>query len=155
RRLVEASITLLRNQENILPIQDLSPGKIAFLAIGAESETDFQKSLSRYVEADQFFLSAEMDLAEMVRLLEELKGYDQVIAGVHNLGLKASVKNFGISPVMNLFVKELIGSVPTVLSVFGNVYSLAQFDAMGQAHAVIAAYQESALTQDVAAQIIF
>src|SRR5690554_4145781 len=105
RRLVEASITLLRNQEDILPIKDLSPGKIAFLAIGAESETDFQRALSRYVEADQFFLSAEMDLAEMVRLLEELKGYDQVIAGVHNLGLKASVKNFGVSPEMNLFVK--------------------------------------------------
>jgi len=155
RRLVEASMTLLRNQENILPIQDLPPGKIAFLAIGTESETDFQKALSRYVEADQFFLSAEMDLAEMVRLLEELKGYDQVIAGVHNLGLKASVTNFGISPEMNLFVKELIGSVPTVVSVFGNVYSLAKFDAIGEAHAVLAAYQESALTQDVAAQIIF
>src|SRR5690606_40351707 len=46
RRLVEASIALLRNQEDILPIKDLSPGKIAFLAIGAESETDFQKALS-------------------------------------------------------------------------------------------------------------
>src|SRR5690606_9545340 len=50
RKLIEASITLLRNQRDILPIKDLSPEKIAFVAIGAESETPFQKYLSRYVE---------------------------------------------------------------------------------------------------------
>lgn len=155
RRLVEASITLLRNQDNILPIKDVSPGKIAFLAIGAESETDFQRVLSRYVEADQLFVPAEMSLTEMVELLEELKDYKQVIAGIHNLGLKASVRNFGITPEMNLFLKRLIDQVPTVVSVFGNVYSLAKFDGLGQAHGLLAAYQESALTQDVAAQIIF
>ena len=155
RRLVEASMTLLRNQENILPIQDLSPGKIAFVAIGAESETPFQKYLSRYVEADQFFVPAEMGLSEMVQFLDELKKYEQVIVGIHNLGLKASIRNFGVTPEINLFIKQLIDQVPTVVSVFGNVYSLAKFDGLANAQGLLATYQESALTQDVAAQIIF
>src|SRR5690606_32834039 len=155
RKLVEASITLLRNQEDILPIKDLSPGKIAFLAIGAEFETDFQRALSRYVEADQFFAPADMGLNDMVELLEQLEGYEQVVAGIHNLGLKASVRNFGITPEMNLFLKQLADQVPTVVSVFGNVYSLAKFDGLENAHGLLAAYQESTLTQDVAAQIIF
>lgn len=155
RKLVEASMTLLSNQGDILPLKDLSPGKVAFLAIGSESETDFQRALSRYVEADQFFAPADMGLNEMVELLEQLKGYEQVVAGIHNLGLKASVRNFGITPEMNLFLKQLVDQVPTVVSVFGNVYSLAKFDGLENAHGLLAAYQESALTQDVAAQIIF
>jgi beta-N-acetylhexosaminidase len=155
RRLVEASMTLLRNQDDVLPIKDVSPGKIAFVAIGTDSETEFQKGLSRYVEADQFFAPANMGLSDMVLLLEDLNKYEQVIVGIHNLGLKASVRNFGVTPEMNLFLKQLIDQVPTVVTVFGNVYSLAKFNSIGQAHGLLAAYQESALTQDVAAQIIF
>src|SRR5690606_15540530 len=130
RKLVEASITLLRNQEDIVPIKDVSRGNIAFLALGAESETDFQKALSRYVEADQYFAPAKMELTQMAQLLATLNNYKQVIVGVHNLGLKASVKNFGITPEMNLFLKQLVDQVPTVVSVFGNVYSLAKFDGL-------------------------
>src|SRR5690606_11614157 len=55
----------------------------------------------------------------------------------------------------NLFLKQLIDQVPTIVSVFGNVYSLAKFDGLSKAHGLFAAYQESAMTQDVAAQIIF
>lgn len=155
RKLVEASITLLRNQAEILPIKDVSRGNIAFLALGSDSETEFQKALSRYVEADQYFAPAKMELADMVQLIEALKKYKQVIVGVHNLALKANVRNFGITPEMNLFLKQLVDQVPTVVSVFGNVYSLAKFDGLANAQGLLAAYQESALTQDVAAQIIF
>ena len=155
RKLVEASITLLRNQEDVLPIRDVSRGNIAFLALGSDLETEFQKALSRYVEADQYFAPAKMELSDMVQLIETLKNYKQVIVGVHNLALKANVRNFGITPEMNLFLKQLVDQVPTVVSVFGNVYSLAKFDGLANAQGLLAAYQESALTQDVAAQIIF
>lgn len=155
RRLVEASLTLLRNKEGVLPVKDLSEGKIAFLAIGSDKETDFQRALSRYVEADQYLVPAEQSLAGMSALLEKLKTYDQVIVGVHNLGLKASVRNFGITAETNLFLKELIATVPTTVSVFGNVYSLEKMEAIGEAQGLLAAYQESPMTQDVAAQIIF
>src|SRR5690606_31961191 len=82
RKLVEASITLLRNQAEILTIKDVSRGNIAFLALGSDSETEFQKALSRYVEADQYFAPAKMELADMVQLIEALKKYKQVIVGV-------------------------------------------------------------------------
>ncbi|UCS95342.1 serine hydrolase [Echinicola marina] len=155
RRLVEASITLLRNNEEVLPIKGFAEEKLAFLAIGAEEETAFQKGLSRYVEADEFFLSKEAGLEELIELKKKLEQYSKVIVGVHNLGLKASVKNFGITAEMNVFLKELIQEVPTIVSVFGNVYSLDKFEGIENADALIATYQESDLTQDVASQIIF
>ncbi|MEX2593869.1 MAG: glycoside hydrolase family 3 N-terminal domain-containing protein [Anditalea sp.] len=155
RKLTQASVTLLRNKANSLPVKDLSGKKIAFLAMGTEEETAFQKGLSRYIEADQFFLPAESSLMEMISLKEKLNDYNLVIAGVHNLRLSASAKNFGITSEMNVFLKELVHTVPTIVSVFGNVYSLDKLEGIKDAHGLLAAYQETDLAQDVASQIIF
>jgi len=155
RQLVEASMTLLKNQDGILPIRHLAEEKLAYLAMGAEEETDFLKGLDRYIEADKYLLPKEASLAALDSMAEVLKGYSKIIVGVHNLGLKASVKNFGITAEMNVFLKELIHEKPTIVAIFGNVYSLDKFEDLEEADAVIAAYQESELTQDVASQIVF
>jgi len=155
QQLVESSITLLRNKENVLPVRDLAAEKIAFLAIGATEETSFQQALSRYVEADQFYLSKEADIGEIDSLVKELKSYTKVIAGIHGLSLGASVRNFGITAEMRFFLKQLIREVPAFVALFGNVYSLNEFDNISDAEALLVAYQENELTQDIAAQIIF
>src|SRR5690625_1820294 len=56
---------------------------------------------------------------------------------------------------MKFFLKNLIKSQPVILSVFGNVYSLNEFDNISDAQGLLMTYQASDLTQDVAAQIIF
>src|SRR5699024_7696492 len=143
QQLVESSITLLRNKENVLPVRDLAAEKIAFLAIGATEETSFQQALSRYVEADQFYLSKEADIGEIDSLVKELKSYTKVIAGIHGLSLGASVRNFGITAEMRFFLKQLIREVPAFVALFGNVYSLNEFDNISDAEALLVAYQES------------
>ncbi|WP_225988106.1 glycoside hydrolase family 3 N-terminal domain-containing protein [Rufibacter sp. LB8] len=156
RQLTEASLTLLRNKNNILPIKTLDTLKIAALAMGTHLETDFQKGLARYGKVDNFFLSPTSSIAELQLLKERLQGYNMVIVGVHKLQLKASGSGtFGITAEMNLFLKDLIRTKPTVVSVFGNVYSLTRFEDIEKAHGVIATYQENELTQDAASQLIF
>ncbi|GAB3647525.1 glycoside hydrolase family 3 N-terminal domain-containing protein [Echinicola sediminis] len=155
RQLVEASMTLLRNKEEIVPIKGLAAEKLVYVALGTDQETAFQRGLSRYVEADQVVIPKEASLAELQQIKEQLAPYTKVIVGVHDLGLKASVKNFGITAEMNVFLKELIHDKPTIVAVFGNVYSLDKLEDLGEADAVIAAYQESELTQDVASQLVF
>ncbi|GAB3203390.1 serine hydrolase [Pontibacter aydingkolensis] len=155
RQLMEASVTLLRNKQNILPIQTLDTMRIAALAIGTDKPTDFQKGLARYTKVDTFFLKPTATLAELQQLKEQLSKYNLVIAGVHRLNLKAGSSNFGITAEMNLFLKDLIRTKPTIVSVFGNVYSLANLESIDKANAVITAYQENALAQDVVSQIIF
>src|SRR5690625_7327988 len=83
QRLVESSITRLRNEEKIIPVQNLKEEKIAYLALGTSEETSFQKALSRYQVADQFFLPKETDLDAMDRLAEQLQSYSKVIVGIH------------------------------------------------------------------------
>jgi len=154
RQLTEASLTLLRNKDEILPVRNMENHRIAALAIGTKDFTEFQKGLQRYGNIDTLFLSPNASLAEMQRLKERLKDYTLVIAGVHKLQLRAG-NNFGITAEMNLFLKDLINTQPTVVAVFGNVYSLSKLEGLAKSHAVIAAYQETDLTQDVASQIIF
>lgn len=155
RQLTEASLTLLRNKKYILPLQTLDTLRIAALAIGTTKETDFQRGLARYTAVDTFFLSPNSSIAELQRMKEQLQNYNLVIAGVHRLQLKAGSGTFGITAEMNLFLKDLIRSKPTIVNVFGNVYSLAKFEGVDKADAVLAAYQENELAQDLAAQIIF
>ncbi|MGV3539978.1 MAG: glycoside hydrolase family 3 N-terminal domain-containing protein [Rufibacter sp.] len=154
RQLTEASLTLLRNKNNIIPIKTLDTLKVAALAMGTHLETDFQRSLAKYTKVDNFFLSPTSSIAELQQLKEQLKDYNLVIVGVHKLQLKAS-GTFGVTAEMNLFMKDLIRSKPTIVSVFGNVYSLNRFETIERASGVLATYQENELTQDVAAQLIF
>ena len=155
RQLVEASLTLLRNKQNILPIRTLDTLKVAALAIGTTKETDFQRGLAKYTKIDTFFLPANNSIADLQRLKEQLADYNLIIAGVHRLQLKAGSGTFGITSEMNLFLKDLIRSKPTIVADFGNVYSLAKFEGVEKADAVIAAYQEDYLTQDLVAQMVF
>lgn len=155
QQLTAASLTLLRNKNNILPLRQLDTLRIAALAIGTTQETPFQRSLAMYTQVDTFFLSPSSSIAELQALKDQLQNYNLIIAGVHKLQLKAGSANFGITAEMNLFLKELIRSKPTLVSVFANVYSLASFENLDKADAVLAAYQENALTQDLAAQLLF
>ncbi|RDV13239.1 serine hydrolase [Pontibacter diazotrophicus] len=155
RQLTEASLTLLRNKKNILPIQTLDTLRIAALAIGTTTETNFQRGLARYTQVDTFFLSPNSSIADLQRMKERLQSYNLIIAGVHKLQLKAGSGTFGITAEMNLFLKDLIRTKPTIVNVFGNVYSLAKFEDVHKADAVLAAYQENELAQDLAAQLIF
>ncbi|WP_430438152.1 glycoside hydrolase family 3 N-terminal domain-containing protein [Pontibacter chitinilyticus] len=156
RKLVEESLTLLRNKNNILPLRNLDTLRVAALAIGTTEETDFQRGLAKYMAVDNFYLPPNSSIADLQHLKEQLQGYNLVIAGVHKLQLKASGgSTFGITAEMNLFLKDLIQSKPTIVGVFGNVYSLAKFEVISKADAVVAGYQEDFLTQDLAAQLIF
>jgi CubicO group peptidase (beta-lactamase class C family) len=56
---------------------------------------------------------------------------------------------------MNLMLKELNATKQTVVSVFGNIYSLEKLVDLPQSHGVIGAYQETEDTQDLVSQLIF
>lgn len=155
RKLVANSLTLLQNADDLLPIKDLGEKKIASLAMGVGEKTSFQKGLDRYGPVDHFFLPKDADLADLSILKTALDSYDIILIGIHGVQLKAGGSNFGITPEMNLMLKELNASKKTVVSIFGNIYSLEKLADLPQSHAVIGAYQETEDTQDLVSQLIF
>jgi len=156
-RLTELSITLLRNQKSLLPLQRLDTLRIATLVLGgtARDTTDFQRAVADYAPTAHFHASATPTLDELTQLREALKPYNLVLVALQGLG-RLPATSFGITPETNLLLRELVGQRQAmVLSVFGSAYAVAKVRDLDRAGAVVLAYQESENAQSLAAQAIF
>ncbi|MBF9239711.1 serine hydrolase [Hymenobacter sp. BT683] len=156
-RLTELSITLLRNQQNLLPLQRLDTLRIATLVLGgsARDTTDFQKAVADYAPAAHFRVAATPTLDELVKLRAALKPYNLVLVAMQGLG-RLPATSFGITPETNLLLRELSNQNQTlVLSVFGSAYAVAKVRDLERAAGVVLAYQESPNAQSLAVQAIF
>jgi len=156
-RLTERSLTLLRNQRNILPLQRLDTLRIATLVLGGApaDTTDFQRAVASYAPVAHFHLPAAPTMDELVDIRAKLFTYDVVLVALQSLG-RLPATNFGITPEANLLLRELTKpGQRVVLSVFGSAYAVAKVRDYAQASAVVLAYQESPQAQELAAQLIF
>ncbi len=156
-RLTELSITLLRNQKNLLPLQQLDTLRIATLVLGGSPRdtTDFQKAVADYAPTAHFHAPAAPSLDELLRLRTALKPYNLVLVSLQSLG-RLPATSFGITPETNLLLRELVDQKQTlVLSVFGSAYAVAKVRDLDRAQAVVLAYQESPNAQNLAVQAIF
>ncbi|WP_245849696.1 glycoside hydrolase family 3 N-terminal domain-containing protein [Hymenobacter crusticola] len=155
RRLSELSVTLLRNQSNLLPLQRLDTLRLATLTIGTKDTTSFQRMVADYAPVRHFWLPANASLNELTTMRETLKPYNTVLVGVNNM-TNLPATSFGVTPETNVLLHELVGQKQKVIvSVFGNAYSLARIRDLDRADAVLLAYQESQNAQEVTAEIVF
>ncbi|GAB3307216.1 glycoside hydrolase family 3 N-terminal domain-containing protein [Hymenobacter tenuis] len=155
QHLTELSMTVLRNQKTLLPLQRLDTLRLATLTIGTKDTTDFQRMVADYAPVRHFWLSATASMDELTSMRETLKAYNTVLVGLNNLG-RLPATNFGVTPETNVLLREL-GSKgqKMVVTVFGNAYAVAKVRDLERADAVVLAYQESRNAQEVAAEVIF
>lgn len=151
RKLIENALTLVRNNNNLVPFQNLAPKRIASISIGASRRTPFQNTLDKYGKIGHFQVDKEISKREFSSLINRFKENDIVIVGLHEMDSRAS-KGFGITKSTKMFLKALSEKTQVVLVVFGNPYSLKYFDDFG---AVLMAYDDGEMTQDLAAQALF
>ncbi len=152
RKLVRESITLLRNNNGIIPIRKLEDHKIASLAIGSGINIHFQDILDQYTKIDHFSWNPENE--DLSVILEKIMGYNLIIAGITNLDQRP-YKNFGVSTKLEKGIQEIIASGKTIISVFGNPFALNKLPGIENAEGLIIAYQDNALVHEMAAQLIF
>ncbi len=157
-RLAAHSITLLRNQRNILPLQRLDTLRVATLVLGGApaDTTDFQRAVADYdAQVAHFHLPTAPTLDELSDVRARLFGYDVVLVALQSLG-RLPATNFGIAPEAQLLLRELTKpGQQVILSVFGSAYAVAKVRDYDRASAVVLAYQESPDAQQLAAQLIF
>jgi beta-glucosidase-like glycosyl hydrolase/CubicO group peptidase (beta-lactamase class C family) len=154
RKLVENAITLLQNRGDIVPVKGLSKLKLASLSIGVDEVSPFQKMLSNYAPVDHFHISAKPTKEEMIKILNDLKGYNLTLVGVHGSS-RSPRKKFGLTKDMMDVLNNIKSIHPTVVSVFANPYSIGFFPQLAEGNSLIMAYENSLLSQEYAAQLIF
>jgi CubicO group peptidase (beta-lactamase class C family) len=153
RDLYANALTVLNNDKNIIPVNNLQNIKIATIGINSDIITPFQKRIAEYYPADQFFIDPS-DTAATRSLLKKLAAYDLVIAGVFDLDQRPNM-GFGIKPEMTRFLEKLILNNKTIIGWFGNPYGIDNVSILQKAAGLLLAYQENDFTEDLSAQLIF
>lgn len=152
RKLMEAALTVLKNEQNLLPLKRLDTLKIASISLGSSSKTDFQEMLSMYTEVDHFYLSEKSTQVNVVR--NKLKDYNLVIVGVHDTG-RFPYNRLGLSDDLNNFIGELATSGKAIFSVFKNPYVLGKLKNIQASKALVVTHQDNQDAEELAAQLIF
>lgn len=152
--LTEQSLTIIRNEQSLLPLQRLDTLRIASVSIGSKEITTFQKGLERYVSVDHFNLSSDAPLNELRTLLNVLKNYNLVIMGVHGTKMLPS-KRYHITDMQLAAVDSICRKNKVILSFFTNPYALDFFNGLEKSQAIIIGYNESGTIQDLTSQLIF
>jgi beta-N-acetylhexosaminidase len=153
RDLYAGAMTLIENNDNIVPFGRLDKIRIATVAVNRLAMTEFQKLTDRYTNADHFFINPANKQATDYTFTM-LKNYDLVIAGICGLDQKPSA-SFGVTPALNNIFDRLTSLDHSVILWFGNPYGIARLDMKKKPSALLIAYQDNSYTQQTAVQVLF
>ncbi len=153
RELYANALTLLQNENNIIPLKNIGRIKIATVAVNRQERTLFQERISSYMPADHFNIDPSKPEAA-AKLLKSLSGYDIVVAAIYGIEQRPSGGTAVNSSLQNL-VGQLNEANRCIMVWFGNPYSAGRVESLQKSGAVIMAYQENRYTEDLSAQLIF
>ncbi len=148
RELVENSITLLKNESLIFPIQNLDKKKIAYVKLGDSENDYFINMLRNYADID---VVSGKKLDELIR---KLKPYNLVVVGYHKSN-KNPWKDYKFNNTELVWLQEIARTNNVLLTVFSSPYSLLQIKSFENINGLIVSYQNSKLSQEISAQMIF
>lgn len=148
--LIEAGITLIKNEKNVLPVTKLKRKKFASLAFNATEITAFQNTLSKYAQIDHYLFNDN----NKDSLLNLLKQYDIVFTSVHNTSFWPT-SNYKVNLSDLNVIAELASETKVVFSLFANPYSLRNFEFLDSIDAIIVTYSDNKEVESIAAQAIF
>jgi len=142
--ITEKSITLIKNDNDILPLKDIS-SKIAFLEMGGSSSDEFFKMLNHYTKVDKIEYDSE--------ILRKIEPYNTVIVGFHKSN-KSPFDPYKFSKSDKEILELISKNKKVILNVFAKPYALMDVD-MTNISSIIVSYQNNSTAQNKSAQIIF
>ena len=153
RKLVENSITVLQNYNNLIPLKRLDTLNIASVSIGKSSDV-FQATLSKYAKISHYKISENASEKQKQELLLKLSKYNLVLVGVHKSNAHAW-KSYQFDKNVDLFIQNIALQSKIIVNVFANPYSLNSFLFVNNFDALVLSYQNSKTSQEMTAQAIF
>jgi beta-N-acetylhexosaminidase len=148
RDLVKNSLTLLKNENNNVPIRNLEKQKIAYVKLGAAENNSFVNMLKKYAKV------TVVSDTNLDGLITKLKPYNYVIIGFHKSNLHPW-KSYKFSNKELVWLQEIAKEKTVVLDVFTSPYSLLKIKSFTNIESVIVSYQNSKLSQEISAQLLF
>ncbi|MGM0530180.1 MAG: glycoside hydrolase family 3 N-terminal domain-containing protein [Bacteroidota bacterium] len=151
RKLIENSLTLIENPEDRFPLKDLDKLRLATISIGSGEKTPFQNKIDLYTDCKHYVYETGGEIQEFFR---ELNQYDVVVASTHNTNEIPS-QRYGLNSDYAQLLRRLAQKQNTIVVHFGNPYPLKFLKPLDHFDAVLNAYNDDRLTQELAAQALF
>lgn len=154
RQLAKSAITLIKNDNNVLPLTNLNEKHTVYLNIGGTSNNDFAQTMELYADIDQIQVPRSLSATDETKLLTALEDYEQVIIGFHRTNNNPK-RNFGITR-QSIAIHQLLSKRQDVITVlFGNPYVLDGFGKLDSTRALLVTYEDLPEAQIAAAQVLF
>lgn len=145
-KLYENAATVLKNDENLIPIKNLENIKIAYVPL---EEAEYQNFYDRL----QFHAQVDLVNIKSASEVSKLKDYDHVIIGLHKSN-ETAYKSYKISDASKSIIKSVSVQNSTILALFGSPYALTDLD-LDKTQSIMVFYQNLNTTQDIAAGLVF
>lgn len=146
------AITIVHNEDNLLPFVDLDAVSYASISVSPGRDADFTRSLDQYANFKHFIIpfkpSKNSDWDEVVA---QATNYDVVVVGVHDTNSRRS-GNYGMTPATVKLINELQQFTKVVVCMFGNPYGLRNFD---DAYYLVCGYEDVPEAHQSVAQVLF
>ncbi|QHS54720.1 glycoside hydrolase family 3 protein [Mucilaginibacter sp. 14171R-50] len=152
QQLSDAAVTVLKGDSRTLRQDPFK--KTAIISIGVDRPTVFQLELSKwYVNSMIFLVGKSTSLTDMNRMLQTLKGFDQVFVSIHDTRTRPASK-LDYSSDVKYLIAALAAKPNAVTAVFANPYTIAGLPGIEKSAGIIEAYQKDDALQRSAVKVI-
>lgn len=145
---MENALTVLKNDQEVLPVRDLQGKKIAYVNFGDANGKTFLGQLRKYAKID-WIKANSLD-----SYVQKLKKYDLVVIGFHKSN-DNPWKNYKLTQNELVWIYEIARTNKVILDVFAMPYALLDLKTSANFEGIIMSYQNSSISQKLSAQLIF
>lgn len=146
-QLYENAVTVLKNEQEMMPVMDLEEEKIAYVKMGDDDNSVYLSTLQKYAEVTE----VKEDSLHLLR--QKLSDYSTVIIGYHKAD--GAWKKHDFSAQELTWLDSIAKDKRIILTVFAKPYTLNALKDIQNIEGIILAYQNNAIAQTVTAEIIF
>ncbi|MCB0478928.1 MAG: serine hydrolase [Crocinitomicaceae bacterium] len=154
QKLADASMTVIKNEKELLPLKNLDSIKIAYVGIGNNGANSFLNTMRKYATIDDFYMPKKFSADYEVKMINKLKEYDVVVVGIHKTKMYPS-DHFGVSFLSVSFMEKLAEETKVVCGFFANPYALDAIKKDSKIQGLILAHQDNSYQRIACGNLIF
>ena len=154
RKLIENSLTVIKNSNDFLPLKRLDTLKIAVVSIGDLKTTYFQKTANKFTKVDFYNIKKFLKPDEQRKWVKKLAKYNTVIVSLHKTNFNPK-KNYGLSKQSFELIDKFADNSKVILNLMALPYAAKNIKNFDKINSIIISYNDTRIYQVLSAQLIF
>ena len=155
-KLHEASITIIKNNNEIIPLKNLENQKLASVSFNTLDTTTnvLDQTLDLYAPVQHFNFDKTFSATDIPKLKQQLLDCNLVILNIYQTS-NTDKDNYGLSDDILAFIQDIKKTKRVIINLLTNPYSLEKLVDTSAISAITVAYQSNKFSQQSIAEAIF